>query len=113
MTHRLTLGLALVATVLLFSPSVPAWAGSGAPGPSVFPTPPDPWRNWGNPAPHREPGPGMIQTPGYVTPQGFIPAQPFFTPGQPPSRAVWVPEHWAWNGYAWVWVPAHWEETRW
>ena len=58
---------------------------------SVFPTPRDPWRSWGDAQTdgrHR----GRFQADSRV----FAPT------------TVWIPGQWVWNGEAWLWWPGHW-----
>lgn len=57
--------------------------------------------------------PGHFGHPGF--PHRFGPHRffrpkfgPTFVPGIPPSRPLWVPGLWVWNGFGWIWVPGHW-----
>jgi hypothetical protein len=66
----------------------------GRPAPSaqtsVFPTPRDPWRSWGD-----------AQNDARL--RGVRP--------RVESRVVWVPGQWVWNGMAWQWWPGYWAQN--
>jgi hypothetical protein len=58
---------------------------------SVFPTPRDPWRSWGdaqNDGRHRGP----------------------LAESRVAPSTVWIPGQWVWNGAAWLWWPGHWAQ---
>jgi hypothetical protein len=116
--------LALLLTVVL-GPVPLAAASHMHPGAGVFPRPVDPWSRWGHSgvfAPgFRHPhgfehgfGPSVIVV---VPPKVVAPGKVFVDPGArrfhlhdgfAAPGVVFVPDHWAWDGFRWVWVPGHW-----
>lgn len=89
--RRMALIVSLAVLALLPGMALAESTGPGRPWNqerSVFPSTPDPWRSWGAP---RDGNPYQ----GHQAPSV-------------PSRSVWVPPQWFWNGYQWVWVPGYW-----
>ncbi len=118
--------LALLLAVAL-APVPVAAASPVHPGAGVFPRPVDPWSRWGHsghgffkphgffrPGFHHGFGPSVIVV---VPPKVVAPGKVFVGPGVRRFRVhdgfvapgvVFVPDHWAWDGFRWVWVPGHW-----
>ena len=94
----------MLALILLGTATLAATPASADPrrasGPSVFPTPRDPWRSWGvhTELPKHLPPP-RHQYGGYYGGHAYA-----------PPAAVWVPGQWVWDGYysQWVWAPGYW-----
>lgn len=110
--------LALLLAVAL-GPVPAATASHMHPGAGVFPRPVDPWGRWA-PSGHGFVTPGFRHHHGFkhgfgppvivvVPPRVMTPGKVvvghdgFVAPG-----GVFVPDHWAWDGFRWVWVPGHW-----
>jgi hypothetical protein len=104
----IVLALSLAAVLAAVPASATDFHGRGvrAPQTSVFPTPRDPWRSWGDARhdhalrPHRERHPH-----GHHHWDHHPHAHSHFVV---PPPAVWVPGRWVWNGAAWAWWPGHW-----
>lgn len=112
---------------------VPAAASHMHPGAGVFPRPVDPWGRWAHSGhgffkPYGFVKPGSRHHHGFkhgfgpsvivvVPPKVVAPGKVFVGPGARRFHShdgfvapggVFVPDHWAWDGFRWVWVPGHW-----
>jgi hypothetical protein len=100
MKTAFALGLALMVGLVLMSSS-PASADPRSQ--TSVRTPADnSWAHWGAHA-HRGKFDGHGNFNGHNNGHHFD--------GHYNNRVVWVPAHWAWNGWHWVAVPGHWR--RW